>query len=372
MGFLLGWLGRFVGRDNAGMSSAHPEVLLFPYLFASERLSAGGWQIIPRADLVADDVSADWVRESTLGLLDLYAFRSGSWDAVGCIARPPKGVVGDPLRVDEMRVLHRAVVAALLDPNPSLSKKDAGHQVATSDNALVYGHRVDGSGSVWVDYGVMVRAVVGGLSIGSDDVQIAAPPEVLMPFLHPSMDQIYLDALVQVLGAGDDKSRRLSRAIDWLDLAWRNTSSIDEDTRIVALRAGFEVLFGVGDQTGSIRSALSELLDEESAARATRMWKTLQGATRNQEMTDLEWWFMRFAFLRNAIMHGSEPTDDDYMHDGNRHLWLAEETLRRAIKYLVANSTTSDVLMSPLERALNDAWEEIESHDSDESSLESE
>lgn len=353
------------------MATAHAEVLLFPYLFASERLSAGGWKIIPRTDLVAEDAVSDWVRESTLGLLDLYELRSGTWDAVGCIAGPPDGLVGDPIQIDGMRALQRAVVAALLDPNPSLSQKEAGHQVATSDNALVYGHRVDGSGSVAVDYGAMVRAVVGGLSIGSDDVRVAAPPEVLVPFLHPSMDEVYLDALVQVLVVGDEQSRRLSRAIDWLDLAWRNTSSIDEDTRIVALRAGFEALFGVGDQTGSIRGVLSDLLDDDLAPKAIRTWQTLQGAPKSQDMTDLEWWFMRFSFLRNAIMHGSDPPDDDYLHDGRRHIWLAEETLRRAIKQLVANATTSAVLMNPLERALSDAMEEIESHDSEDGSGES-
>jgi hypothetical protein len=152
-----------------------------------------------------------------------------------------------------MRVLHRAVVAAVLDPNPSLSERDKGNQVATSDNVLLYGHRVDGSGSVWVDYGVMVRAIVGGLTIGSEDLHISAPPEILVPFLHPSFDELYLVALVKILSGADESARRMGRAIDWLDIAWRNTSSIDEDTRIVALRAGFEALFGVGDRTPAIR-----------------------------------------------------------------------------------------------------------------------
>lgn len=50
--------------------------------------------------------------------------------------------------------------------------------------------------------------------------------------MHPSVDDVYLDALLSVLGNQDDQSRRIGRAIDWLDLSWRNTSSIDEDTRI--------------------------------------------------------------------------------------------------------------------------------------------
>lgn len=97
--------------------------------------------------------------DAALGLLDLYKLRSGHWDAVGCFARRTDGRLGDALEIDDLRRLHSAVCAALLDSNPSLAEKDKGHQAATSDNALLYIHGVDPSGSVWVNYGVMVRAV---------------------------------------------------------------------------------------------------------------------------------------------------------------------------------------------------------------------
>jgi hypothetical protein len=241
-----------------------------------------------------------------------------------------------------------------LDPNPSLSEKEKGHQVATSDNALVFAHRVDESGSVWVNYGAMVGATVGGLQVGSADVTISPPPEVLVPFMHPSADDVYLDALLRVLPSQSDESRRMGRAIDWLDLAWRNTSSIDEDARIVALRAGFEVLLGVGDKTASVREALSQLLEDSSKPRITRRWTTRQGNERSEEMTDLGWWFTRFSFLRNAIMHGSDIWETEYLHEDQHHLWLAEKTLRRAIKRLVANLTTEAIMMTPIERAFHD------------------
>jgi hypothetical protein len=63
------------------------------------------------------------------------------------------------------------------------------------------------------------------------------------------------------------------------------------------------------------------------------------------------------SFLRNAIMHGSAIDDDEYLHDGKRHLWLAEENLRRAIKHTVA-MTDNNILMTPLERIFQDALEE--------------
>jgi hypothetical protein len=334
------------------------EVVLLPYLHSSERVAGERWEVIPRSQLRPEDAIEPWVHEHALGLLHLYKLRSEGWGAIGCVAKPSDGLVGQSSDLGSIRALHRAVVASVLDPNPSLSEKEKGHQVATSDNALVFAHRVDESGFVSVDYGVMVRAVVGGLQVGQEGVTIAAPPEIHVPFLHPSVDDVYLISLLSVLGKHDDDARRIGRAIDWLDLAWRNTSSIDEDTRIVALRAGFEVLLGVGDNTTDIREALTDLLEDETTSRATRTWKTLQGRERSEEMTDLGWWFTSFSFLRNAIMHGSDISDADYLHDDQRHLWDAERTLREAIKHLVANFTTDTILMSPLERVFREIDEE--------------
>jgi hypothetical protein len=336
------------------------EIVVFPYLYLSNRVKAEAWEVIPRAELTRDDAEEQWVYEAALGLLDLYKLRSSHWERVGCFARRTDGRIGESVEMSALRGLHRGVCAALLDPNPSLAEKDKGHQAATSDNALIYIHGVDPSGSVWVNYGVMVRAVVGGLQIGSDDVTIAPPPEVHVPFMHPGIDDVYLDALLQVLQDSTDESRRISRAIEWLDLAWRNTTSIDEDTRLVGLRAGFEVLLGVGDKSDDIRGALSALLDSRDAPRQKRSWTSLGGKERSEELTDLEWWFMRLSFLRNRIMHGSPISDAEYLDDGSRYVWRAEETLREAIKHDVANLTTKEILLNPLERIFAAAKEDLE------------
>lgn len=171
--------------------------------------------------------------------------------------------------------------------------------------------------------------------------------------MHAGIDDLYLDGLLRVLGESNDDSRRLSRSIEWLDLAWRNTTSIDEDTRLVGLRAGFEVLLGVGDSSDNIRGALSKLLDPPDEARVTRSWQSLKGKDRSEDLTDLEWWLMKFSFLRNRIMHGSPIADDEYLDEGVRFLWRAEETLRQAIKRFVVNRTSEEILMNPLERILS-------------------
>lgn len=336
------------------------DIVVFPYLYLSERIKAGAWEVIPRSELVLDDADEEWQYEAALRLLDLYKLRSSHWERVGCLVKPVDARIGSSVDVPAVRELQRGVCAALLDPNPSLAEKDKGHQAATSDNALMYIHRVDASGSVWVNYGVMVRAVVGGLQIGSEDVTIAPPPEVHVPFMHRGIDDVYLDALLHVLEMSTDESRRIARAIEWLDLAWRNTTSIDEDTRLVGLRAGFEVLLGVGDKAGDIRAALSDLLDPPDAPRKRRTWTTLKGKERSEDLTELEWWFMKLSFFRNRIMHGADLADDDYLHEGTRFLWSAEERLRKAIKHAVAELTTKSVLMDPLERILADSMKELE------------
>jgi hypothetical protein len=107
----------------------------------------------------------------------------------------------------------------------------------------------------------MVQALVGGLQVGTDYSQIRPPSELHVPFMHPPIDELYTASLLEGLSQGTDAARRFGGAIDWLDIAWRNTASIDEDTRIIALRAGFEVLLAAGDKTNAIREALCGLLD---------------------------------------------------------------------------------------------------------------
>lgn len=201
----------------------------------------------------------------------------------------------------------------------------------------------------------MVQTLVGGLQVGTEHSQIRPPPELHVPFMHPPIDELYAGSLWEELSRDTDLGRRLGRAIDWLDIAWRNTASIDEDARIVALRAGFEVLLAAGDETRAIRQALSVLLDSSDADKATRTWTSRSSRTLSENMTDLEWWFQHFSFLRNKLMHGEEPADADYTHEGERHLWLAETHLRQAVKRTVADGGHPEVLQSPLERALSDA-----------------
>jgi hypothetical protein len=208
--------------------------LLFPYLWIRDRITVGPYELISRNVLTDDDFATPQIKADAEGLLKMYEMRGSMANRFGTVVRRWAGKVGDRFEREEMQPLHRAVVVALLDPIPlEIGKKEdtQGWGIPTSDNALIYLHQLDGSGHVAVQYGRMVELTVAGLTIGQEHSQIHAPSELHAPFLGPDPDPEYLNALYTELTAGTAQARRLGRAIEWLDLAWRNTTSIDDDSR---------------------------------------------------------------------------------------------------------------------------------------------
>jgi hypothetical protein len=100
--------------------------------------------------------------------------------------------------------------------------------------------------------------------------------------MDASADADYVSVLFETLAANDARARRLAAAIDWLDLAWRNTTSIDEGTRILLLKAGFEALLAAGDSLPLPRErrSLRCSAEKRDGDAGTRPW-TVMG-TRSQ------------------------------------------------------------------------------------------
>jgi hypothetical protein len=337
------------------MTPEPANAVLFPYLWIRDRISVGPHEIVSRGALTGDDFATEQIKKDVEGLLKMYEMRGSMANRFGCVVRRRDAKIGDHFARDEMRPLRRAIVAGLLDRNPpAIGKKEdtQGWHVSTSDNALIYLHQLDGSGRVAVQYGRMVELTVGGLTIGEEHSQIHAPSELHAPFLGPDPDNVYLDALHAELNAGTPEARRLARAIDWLDLAWRNTTSIDDDTRIGAIYSGFEVLLN-NDGAAALASALSGLL-EPGAATTTRPIPVLRQGQRSsfqpRNVTDLEWWFLFFGFLRHDITHGEEVSPRQHEWNDQSHLFLGETRLRQAIKQTVASAGHPTVLLDPFER----------------------
>lgn len=206
----------------------------------------------------------------------------------------------------------------------------------------------------------MVRTTVGGLRLGEENLRIKPPAELHIPLLGARIDWLFAAALFECLTAETDTARRLGLTADWLDIAWRNTTSITQHVRLLALRSGFDAVLDTdNEKIEVVRSALCALLDPPGEPTSMRHWANRDGAPRSGEMTLLGWWFTQFTFVRNSIAHGSAVPEAELECEGELHLWRAERMLRRAIKKTVADQGHEDVLLDPLERATRwaaEAW----------------
>jgi hypothetical protein len=249
--------------------------------------------------------------------------------------------------------LRLCVLAALLEGNEAeRGDPNAAAWMSTSDNSLLFGHPVTQEGYLTITTGSMVRTTMGGLNVNDPKrSRIVPPAELHVPSFIPGFDDEYAGALLATLLANDDRARRLERSLEWLDLAWRNSESITQEVRIVALRAAFEVLL---DKEGTWEEEyphLSTLLDTPQTPKSQRTWTSPRNQKQKTEaLTDLQWWYTQFVFLRNDIAHGRAVPIPQYQHDGRFHVFLAEETLRRLIRFEVAQAYGPHDLMLPLKQ----------------------
>jgi hypothetical protein len=332
------------------------DVWLAPYLPLSSEVSVGPWRLIPFRRIASRHTRGRQVFNEVRRLRTAYSLKKGARASFGALVLPDGGRIGDELPRRAMRPLARALTAAVLDGNPSLllneeDEPNLGHVMASADNAVVYGHPLTGGPSYAISTGAMVRQLdLRHSSAGRRLPPITPPPELPTP-LFSRFDDEYATATQRELVGESATARRVDRTIEWLALAWSNTTAISADARVLAFRAGFDVLLGGGSSTAKHRRALSNLLDESDAARRRHAWR---GQNHSVELTDLEWWFQSFALLRNAIAHGDQIADDHWLFDdGKPHLHHADDVLRRAIKRKVADDLDEpDLLLDPFERAL--------------------
>lgn len=285
----------------------------------------------------------------------------------GAVIVPRAGRVGDDMPRALLPRLWRALVPALIDLNPSFLEQDdqrrpnAGHAMASADNAQVYGHPLTGEHSYVLAQGAMVQHLSYCYAPpGSRLPRIAPPPGLPTPMLGRGLDEDYAAALYGALTAGDTTARRLDRCIQWQVLAWSNTEVIAEDARVLAFRAAFDVLLGGGAKTRQHGRTLAQRLGDTSQQRPRRWVEN--GKTHEMALNGTEWWFQSFGLLRNAIAHGDVIEDQQWLFDdGRRHLWHADDTLRRAIKRTVIDVVGDrDLELEPVRRYLKRAYERLE------------
>lgn len=331
-------------------------ILLAPYLrVGNDPLSVGPWEAIPAPQLRRNQVASDLALEQARGLLELYQRSRRVPQGYGVFFRRGRHLVGENFTTKDVLTLRRAILVSLIEGNPSDVRGDdtlnAAHQIWTSDNVDIIGHRIEPRGHVTARYGALTQTLIGGLRIGDEHSEIAPPAEVPFPVMGGAPDALYANALWDVLRPDSDDVRRLTRAIDWFDVAWRNTPSTSDAMRILMLKSAFEVLLDAGDRIEHQRPALRALLDPPNARQRLRNFTNRQGNRVQETMSDLEWWYTRFTFLRNAVAHGEKPGRRDLRHGRRWHLWIAEFRMRQAIKEVVARHGHPLVRVNGLDRA---------------------
>ena len=124
---------------------------------------------------------------------------------------------------------------------------------------------------------------------------------------------------------------------------WINVTELTRDLRVPALRAGFEVLSD-SDEEAVLAGRLKALVGDKTTPRLRQRAHPVTGKRWSRQLTDIEWWFWGFSFLRNDLMHGREPTEERWLHEGRPHVGLGEAYLRWAIKSTVAQDGHKSIL----------------------------
>lgn len=261
-------------------------------------------------------------------------------------------------RFDDLR---RACVAAVLDPNPDptlpedLRDWNAGHWMLSTENATVVGHGISRDGYTGTSMGSRFPYLSIGVSVLDQPDQpngqrgeVLPLADVRVPtFGSRPFDADYANAVWESVRRGDDGSRRLGVAIDWLALATLNTTSLKNDVRVPSLRAGLEALLDTDDFL-ELGGRLSALIEDDSP-KVRRDFTNRRGAPRHADLGAVAWWCVQFSFLRNKLMHGSPVEAEDWFHGEGQwsQIDLGDWYLRQAIKHTVYRDGHPEILHDP-------------------------
>jgi hypothetical protein len=331
-------------------TNAVPELLIAPYVPLGEAAAVGPWELIPFRSVAESDALPDALRRPVLRLVEAYDV-SGSATMLGVVAYPGGGHIGAAFVRATMRRLGHALLAGAVASNPRMAipeneqSPNAGHEVAAAENALLYGHPLDGGDSYVVETGMLARVMDLRHAPGEEPLPKIAPPVELPKPLFPAFDIEIADATHAALGSGDSPARRLGRAIDWYKIALSNSVAVTLDVRVGAARSALEVLTGAGDETKRLVRAYGDLCRTDTTPQAT--YDNARWAKGPVQLTPDEWWVTRLCELRNAIVHGDEVSDELWRHDGHHQLNHIHDRLIDALSIVVADRAGDPLLRLP-------------------------
>jgi hypothetical protein len=156
-------------------------------------------------------------------------------------------------------------------------------------------------------------------------------------------------------------TRRIQMAIGWHAMAMANAPAVTWQQRIIAIKTGFEALFGESKSwkcAAKLRACFEKvtnahrrmlpwsglLWSPKERTDLARSWKNDKGEEHPAKRSEIEDWFMTLAKARNDIIHDGEASISNYEAPPERPLsryarwhkgslfWVGERVLREAIK----------------------------------------
>jgi hypothetical protein len=326
-----------------------PDLALAPYLPLRQRVRVGRWELEPFRTLDETPALPDDLRRPVKRLVEAYTLPHSDADRLGAVLYPAGGSIGSEFERGTLEPLRRALLAGAIAMNPFMTADEddpnAGHAVATAENAIVWGHPLGDGDSYVIDTGILARVRAYHSAEPSEPLPPIAPPVELPSNLFGSFDQEVADATYRVITSDGIASRRLRRALDWYLIAYSNAEAVTSDVRIGAARSAVEVLTGAGDQSKKIVRALGRLLGDETTPTETRtspIW-TKHGVEVPVQLTQVEWWMARLCELRNAIVHGHKVSDDLWTHAGHGHIYHVHDRLIECLLAALAEETQDEL-----------------------------
>lgn len=339
------------------------DILIAPYLPLSERTSVCGWSLIPFGHAGELEIARRDVRTAVDQLVEVYAVDEPF--GLGALIAPPNGELGAKFDRAVMPRLGHALLAGTVNGNPPMVTNDeassGGQRMATSENAVLYGHPVTGGRSYAVEDGTLVRMRrMYTAAEGEPLPKVSVPPELPTP-MFGSLDDEFAEATLAILDSDDIDARRLHRMLDWFAIVMRNARAVTPDIRVEAARAGLEVLTGAGDDTKKLVRALGRLMRGEGKTERTYTADEVFWAKGTVQLTEDEWWMTRLCDLRNKIVHGDPVPEELWRHGQHHQIDQTHDRLIAALRRFVAERSRDALLVTaPSERWLHRAYERAE------------
>jgi hypothetical protein len=342
------------------MTAPHPFFSFFPALPLEKTASLGDWNVgVPPADVTWCSPRFRELAEKLLASFHELKFKDGA-----LLWHRERGFDGSRPSDKEIGAIRAAVGFAAFDANDRLFGHrgvNPGDYLVTTENTDLFIQPIDegGEGITHLRDGFLRNVLIGGWKIGEKPLPV---PDAVMPLSKrvPASTKLAKTLFDKLIAHVSKTPARISTAIGWHRAAMVNTPAVNLEQRIVALKTGFEALFGESESS-LCATALRSLFENATARHRDllpwagmiwspkdrtdlqRSYKTRSGKKKQVTRSEVEDWFMALADARNSVIHDGALPAPKYAAPPERPLsryagwlfWVGERLLREAVKAIL-------------------------------------